>query len=94
MPPVSLSLRQKDRARKLGALAGIAAPASFVGAWLVGGAQARDYHPVHDAISQLARVGAPTRPLMTAGFVGFGLLAPWWGPPSPASWTSPACGSP
>jgi hypothetical protein len=34
---------------------------------------------VRDYISELARVGAPTRPLMSAGFVGFGLLAPVWG---------------
>lgn len=60
------------------ALTGILAPACFVGGWLVAGARARDYDPLHDAISQLARVGAPTRPVMTAGFVGFGLLAlPW-----------------
>ena len=37
-----------------------------------------DYSPAQDFISDLARVGAPTRPLMTAGFVGFGLLAPVW----------------
>lgn len=60
------------------ALSGIAAPASFVTGWVVGGARARDYSSLHDAISQLARVGAPTRPVMTAGFLGFGLLAlPW-----------------
>lgn len=60
------------------ALTGIAAPASFVTGWVVGGARARDYSSLHDAISQLARVGAPTRPVMTAGFLGFGLLAlPW-----------------
>ena len=64
--------------RRLATLAGIAAPASFIGGWVVGGARARDYDPLRDAISQLARVGAPTRPVMTAGFVGFGLLAlPW-----------------
>ena len=66
---------------RLTALAGIAAPASFVGGWLVAGARAgHGYDPLHDAISQLARVGSPTRPVMTVGFVGFGLLAlPWAG---------------
>lgn len=60
------------------ALAGIAAPASFVGGWLIAGARARDYSALRSAISELARVGAPTRPIMTAGFVGFGLFAlPW-----------------
>ena len=63
---------------RLGAWCGIAAPASFVSGWLVAGARAQDYSPVHDHISELARVGAPTRPLMTAAFVGFGLLAPVW----------------
>jgi hypothetical membrane protein len=60
------------------ALAGIAAPLSFISAWAVAGARAEDYSPVQDFISDLARVGAPTRPLMTAGFVGFGVLAPAW----------------
>lgn len=59
-------------------LCGIGAPASFVTGWVVGGARATGYDPLRDAISQLARVGAPTRPLMTAGFLGFGALAPFW----------------
>ena len=63
---------------RLGAWCGVAAPASFVGGWLVAGARAERYSSVHDHISELARVGAPTRPLMTAAFVGFGLLAPVW----------------
>lgn len=59
-------------------MAGIGAPVCFVTGWVVGGARAHDYSPLHDAISQLARVGASTRPVMTAGFVGFGVLAlPW-----------------
>lgn len=65
--------------RRLGAAAGIGAPVSFVGGWLLAGSRARDYSPATDFISDLARVGAPTRPLMTAGFLGFGLLAPLWG---------------
>jgi hypothetical protein len=36
------------------------------------------YDPVQQAISQLAREGAPTRPLMTGGLVAFGLLLPLW----------------
>jgi hypothetical membrane protein len=63
---------------RLGALAGIAAPASFISGWVVGGARATSYDPLKDAISQLARVGAPTRPLMTAGFLGFSAFAPFW----------------
>lgn len=64
--------------RRLGALAGVAAPVSFVGGWLVAGARADGYSPLRDTISQLARVGAPTRPLMTSAFVAFGVLAPVW----------------
>jgi len=36
----------------------------------------RGLSPVDGGISQLAAVGAPTRPLMTAGFVGFGVGVP------------------
>jgi hypothetical protein len=50
----------------------VAGPLAFVAAWAVGGAVAEAYSPVDDAISRLAAVGAPTRPLMTAGFLGFG----------------------
>jgi hypothetical protein len=63
---------------RLGALSGIAAPASFITGWMVGGSRAKGYDPLKDAISQLARVGAPTRPLMTAGFLGFSARAPFW----------------
>ena len=57
-------------------LAGVGAPLSFVGAWLVAGARTPGYSPVRDHISDLAAVGAGTRPLMTAGIVAFGVLAP------------------
>lgn len=56
---------------------GVAGPSVFVGAWLVGGLLRRpDYSPVSQAISQLARSGTSSRPLMTAGFVAFGVLVP------------------
>lgn len=64
--------------RTVGALCGIAGPVAFVGAWLVGGLVRDGYDPVEQAISQLAREGASTRVLMTAGLVGFGLLVPVW----------------
>lgn len=58
---------------------GLAGPTAFVSAWAVGGALRDDgYDPLHDAISRLAEVGAPTKPLMTAGFVAFGVLVPVW----------------
>ena len=65
--------------RRLTALGGLAGPAGFVAAWAVGGAVARDYSPVEDAISRLAAVDAPTRALMTSGFVAFGVGVPLYG---------------
>ena len=53
---------------------------AFVGGWLVNGLRTPGYDPLSDAISQLAREGAPTRPAMTACFVAFGLLVPLWAP--------------
>lgn len=61
---------------RLLALGGVAGPAAFIGAWALGGAIRDGYDPVTDAISRLAEIGAPTRPLMTAGFVAFGVGLP------------------
>ena len=57
-------------------------------AWAALGATAERYDPTRDAISQLAALEAPTRPVMTAGLVALGAgmalygLAmrpdPWW----------------
>jgi hypothetical membrane protein len=55
------------------AVALIVGPVAFVGAWVVGGALVDGYSPVTDAISRLAALGAPQRPLMTAGFVTYGV---------------------
>lgn len=66
------------RSDVVGAVCGVAGPAAFVGAWLVGGARLEGYAPLTDAISRLAAEGAPTRPLMTSGFVVFGVLMPVW----------------
>ena len=63
---------------RVGAVCGVLAPTAFVGAWLVGGLLTEGYDPVGQAISQLAREGAATRPLMTGGLVAFGLLVPVW----------------
>jgi hypothetical membrane protein len=63
---------------RLGAVCGVLAPSAFVGAWIAGSARAPDYDPLVDAISRLAAEGAPTRPLMSAGFVAFGVLVPVW----------------
>lgn len=65
--------------RRLTALGGVAGPVGFVAAWAVGGAIAKDYSPLDDAISRLAAVDAPTRVLMTTGFVVFGVGVPLYG---------------
>lgn len=67
-----------DVPRRLGATCGVLAPAAFVGGWLVNGARTPGYQPLEDAISQLAREGAPTRVSMTVCFVVFGLLICVW----------------
>ena len=59
-------------------MCGIAGPVGFVAGWLVNGARTTGYDPLTDAISQLAREGAPTRLSMTACFVVFGVLVPVW----------------
>jgi hypothetical membrane protein len=43
---------------------------------VIAGARAKGYSPVHDAISLLAATDAPTRWLMTAGFLCFGVAVP------------------
>ena len=56
------------------ALGGVVGPVAFVGAWLTGSlTTSRDSSMIDDAISRLAAVGADSRPLMTAGFVCFGV---------------------
>jgi hypothetical membrane protein len=66
--------------RRLGVTCGLAAPLAFVGGWAVLGARTPGYAPLEDAISDLAREGAGTRPAMTACFVAFGVLLPVWAP--------------
>ncbi len=59
------------------AVAGVVGPAAFIGAWVVGAATTdQDYSSVADPISRLAAVGADSRPLMTAGFITFGVAMP------------------
>jgi hypothetical membrane protein len=59
-------------------LAGVVGPAAFVGAWVIGSVLRRSdgYSVVSDPISRLAEVGSSTKPLMTAGFVTFGVAVP------------------
>lgn len=59
------------------AIGGAVGPIGFVSAWAIGGiVTSRRYSPVEDTISQLAAIGAPTRALMTAGMVVFGVAVP------------------
>lgn len=62
--------------RRLLAWGGVVGPATFVTAWVVGGARLSGYSPAEDPISRLAARGAPTRLLMTTGFVVFGVAVP------------------
>ena len=64
--------------RRFGAACGLAAPVVFVAGWAVLGARTPGYAPLEDAISVLAREGAPTRAAMTACLLAFGLLLPVW----------------
>lgn len=66
--------------RRTAAAAGIAGPVAFVGGWFVNGLRTDGYDPLRDAISQLARVGAPTMLSMSVCFVLFGVLVPLWAP--------------
>ncbi len=45
---------------------------AFVAAWALLGGRAEGYDPTRDAISDLAALGAPTRPVMTAGLLALG----------------------
>lgn len=50
---------------------GVLGPAMFLLGWIISALRTDGYSIVEDAISRLAAVGAPTRWLMSAGFVGF-----------------------
>ena len=62
------------RRSRWAALGGVIGPAAFVGAWSVSTViTSEPYSVIDDPISRLAAVSADTRPLMTTGFVVFGL---------------------
>lgn len=74
MPTTTAPRSATSRRRiRLGAWAGILGPIAYVATWAVAGGVRSGYDPVGQAISELAEVGAPTRPAMTAAFVVFGL---------------------
>jgi hypothetical protein len=57
--------------RRWRAVGGVVGPVAFVATWATLGAMRDNYSPVHDPISRLAAVGAPTRVAMTAAFLAF-----------------------
>jgi hypothetical membrane protein len=61
---------------RLLAAAGVIGPCVFIADWAILGTRAKNYSPVSDAISELARMHASTRPAMTAGFLVFGAALP------------------
>jgi len=65
--------------RRLLAIGGVIGPVAVVSTWATLGAVVAGYSPTQDAISRLAAVGADTRPVMTAGFVVFGVGVPLYG---------------
>ncbi len=50
---------------------GVLGPTMFLFGWIISALRTDEYSVIEDAISRLAAVGAPTRWLMTAGFIGF-----------------------
>ncbi len=50
---------------------GVLGPAMFLFGWIISALRTDGYSVIEDAISRLAAVGAPTRWLMSAGFIGF-----------------------
>ncbi len=60
-------------ARSIAAFGGVVGPVAFASAWIIGGSTKHGYSPVHDAISRLAAIGSSVRPVMTGGFVVFGV---------------------
>ena len=76
--------------RRAAALCGVTGPVAFVGGWLVNGLRTDGYDPVVQAISQLAREGAPTRVSMTLCFLAFGTLVPLWARTVAAELDAPA----
>lgn len=94
-PKSAASPRQQRRSLAVG---GIIGPVGFAAAWAAGAVLSDNLSPLHDAISRLAAVGAHTRPLMTAGFVAFGVGVPTYAAalrravPGPAWITATATG--
>src|SRR3546814_4052048 len=63
--------QQRTSTERWMALGGIAGPVAFVAAWSALGTLQAGYSHIHDPISELAAIDAPSRPLMTAGFIAF-----------------------
>ena len=68
-----MSQERRETRSKWRALGGVGGPVVFVGAWSILGATRAGYSPIHDPISRLAAVDAPTRAAMTAAFLAYGV---------------------
>jgi hypothetical membrane protein len=69
------------RLRIIAVSAGILGPVCFVGGWLAAAALRPNFSSTQQAISQLAREGAPHRLLMTGAFFAFGIAMPFFAQP-------------
>lgn len=59
---------------RIATVAPVVGVAQFLATWTVLAVVLEEHDPVHDAISELAALGAPHRPVMTASLILFGLL--------------------
>jgi len=83
----AVSSRPIDATRRIAATkrrealawSGVVGPVGFVAAWATAGALTEGYSPIREAISRLGAAGAPTRLLMSAGFVCYGVALPAYG---------------
>jgi len=67
-----VSVRRSTATVRLGAACGVVGPTAFITGWVVAGATTPGYS-ARQAISELARLGAPHRVLMTLAFLVFGV---------------------
>jgi hypothetical membrane protein len=66
-------MRHRGLTSVLGAIGGVVAPVAFISGWAVTASMRTHYSSLKEAISQLARIGAPHRWLMSVAFFGFGM---------------------
>lgn len=65
---------------RIAAVAPVVGVSQFVATWVTLAIVVEEHDPLHDAISELAALGAPHRPVMTGSLILFGLLVAPLGP--------------